>query len=84
LNAKLVRDMRATIINIETAFLHGNLDGEIYIDVPRGLELNKNSKILKKTIYGLVQSAREIYMKLNEVSKFVGFIGSKSDPCLWT
>jgi hypothetical protein len=40
--------------------------------------------ILKKTIYGLVQSNRKFYEKLINVLKVIGFYGSKSDPCLWT
>jgi hypothetical protein len=40
--------------------------------------------MLKKTIYGLVQSARNFYEKLINVLKVIGFYGSKSDPCLWT
>jgi hypothetical protein len=40
--------------------------------------------MLKKTFYGLVQSARKFYEKLINVLKVIGFYGSKSDPCLWT
>jgi hypothetical protein len=40
LKVKLARNMKATIFDIETAFLHGNLDEEIYMDVPSGLEFN--------------------------------------------
>ena len=82
--AKIVWKMKATIIDIETAFLHGNLDEESYMDVLPDLNLEPNKRlILRKTIYGLVQSAREFYKKLIEVLKLIGFVGSKSDPCLW-
>jgi hypothetical protein len=43
--------------------------------------------LLTKTIYGLVQSAREFYKKLMATLKLIGFKGNKSDPCLlskWT
>jgi hypothetical protein len=40
--------------------------------------------MLKKTIYGLVQSARNFYEKLINFLKVIGFHGRKSDPCLWT
>jgi hypothetical protein len=83
--AKLVWDMTSTVVVIETLFLHGDLDGEIYMEVPKGLEIKHNKKLmLKKTIYGLVQSARKFYEKLINVLKVIGFYGSKSDPCLWT
>jgi hypothetical protein len=83
--AKLVWNMTCTVIDIETACLHGDLDEEICMEVPKGLEI-KNNKILIlwKTIYGLVQSSRKFYEKLINVLKVIGFHGSKSDPCLWT
>jgi len=81
--AKLVSDMTSTVVDIETAFLHGDLDEEIYMDVPMGLSTDPNKKLLlRKTIYGLVQSARKFYEKLIDVLKVIGFEVSKSDPCL--
>jgi hypothetical protein len=83
--AKLVWDMTSTVVNIETAFLHGDLDEEIDMKVPQGLEIEHNKKLMmKKTIYSLVQSARNFYEKLINVLKVIDFYGSKSDPCLWT
>jgi hypothetical protein len=83
--AKLVWYMTSTVVDIETAFLHGDLDEEIYMEVPKGLEIEHNKKLmLKNTIYGLVQSARKFYEKPINVLKVIGFYGSKSDPCLWT
>jgi hypothetical protein len=37
---------------------------------------------LNKTIYGLIQSARQFYIKLAEALKSCGFIGSEVDTCL--
>jgi hypothetical protein len=34
--------MKATVIDIENAFLHGNLDEEIYIKSLPGLDVNNN------------------------------------------
>jgi hypothetical protein len=83
--AKLVWDITCAVVDIETAFLHGDLDEEIYMEVPKGLEIKDNKKlILRKTIYGLVQIARKFYEKLISVIKVIGFHESKSDPCLWT
>ena len=50
--AKIVWSMKAKIIDIETACLHGNLDKEIYIDVLPGLgvELTKRL-VIRKAIY---------------------------------
>jgi hypothetical protein len=83
--SKFVWDMTSTVVDFETAFLHGNLDKEIYMYVPMGLSIGPNKKLLlRKTIYGLVQSVRKYYEKLIDVLKAIGFEGSESDPCLWT
>jgi hypothetical protein len=66
--SKLVWDVTSTVVDIETAFLHGNSDKEIYMDVPMGLSIGPNKKLLlRKTIYGLVQSAKKFYEKLINV-----------------
>jgi hypothetical protein len=83
LTAKLLWDLQARIVDVETAFLHGNLQEEIYMNVPKGLSQDDNTCLLsKKTIYGLVQSAREFYNKLLSTLKSMGFTENKSDPCL--
>ena len=72
---KLIWKLQASIVDFETAFLHGNLKEKIYMNIPEGMESNKNEcLLLNKTIYGLVQSAREFYRRLIEVFKSVGFI----------
>jgi hypothetical protein len=48
---------------------------------------SKHFLFLTKTIYGLVQSAREFYKELMATLKSIGFKVNKSDPCLllkWT
>jgi hypothetical protein len=40
--------------------------------------------LLKKTIYGLVQSARQFYKKLMKTLRNIGFTGGRADPCLVT
>jgi hypothetical protein len=77
--------LKGKIVDIETAFLHGNLKETIYMEILKGMEANENEcLILKKTIYGLVQSAREFYKKLVLALKGCGFQGNSVDPCLWT
>jgi hypothetical protein len=83
LTAKLLWYLQASIVDVETAFLHGNLQEEIYMNVPKGLNQDDYTcLLLKKTIYGLVQSAREFYNKLLSTLKSMGFTENKSDPCL--
>ena len=81
---KLIWKLQASIIDVETAFLQGNPQEEVYVNIPEGMESNNNEcLLLNKAIYGLVQSAREFYRTLIEVLKSVGFIKNKSDPCLF-
>jgi hypothetical protein len=40
--AKFVWNMTCSVVDIETAFLHGDLDEEIYMEVPKGLEIKHN------------------------------------------
>jgi hypothetical protein len=85
LSAKLLWYLQASIVDVETAFLHGDLQEEIYMNVPKGMNQDDNTCILlKKTIYGLVQSAREFYNMLLSTLKSMGFTKNKSDPCLLT
>jgi hypothetical protein len=56
----LTWNLSGKVINIETAFLPGDLKETIFMEIPKGKDSNKNEcLILKRTIYGLVQSARE-------------------------
>jgi hypothetical protein len=62
--AKLIWNLEASIFNVETASLHGELQEEIYMNIPEGMSYDsKHCLLLTKTIYGLVQSAREFYKK---------------------
>jgi Reverse transcriptase (RNA-dependent DNA polymerase) len=81
--AKIMWGLQASIIDVETAFLHGKLNEEIYMNAPDGMDVKGNKCLqLKKTIYGLVQSAREFYKRLICELKDLGFTENKSDPCL--
>ena len=76
--------LTAKVVDIETAFLHGDLKETIYMEIPKGMKAEDNEcLILNKTIYGLVQSAREFYNKLVSALKDCGFKASSVDPCLW-
>jgi Reverse transcriptase (RNA-dependent DNA polymerase) len=80
---KRIWNLKACIVDVETAFLLGDLQEEIYMNIPKGMNSNPNDcLLLTKTIYGLVQSAREFYKKLFAVLKLIGFTESKSDPYL--
>jgi hypothetical protein len=56
--AKLIRDLQASIVDVETAFLDGDLQVDIYMSIPEGMNQDTNTCLLfRKAIYVLVQSA---------------------------
>ena len=78
------------VVDIETVFLYGVLDEKIYMKIQEGLEDYMDTSfwgdeclILDKTIYGLVQAARQFHRKLTEVmEKETGFKKCMADECL--
>ena len=58
------RNCVGEIIDVEMTFLHGDLEEEIYMTIPKGYKefLNQNLDykcfVLRKSIYGLVPAAR--------------------------
>ena len=82
---EMVLKLKSRIIDIETAFLNGELEEEIYMDVPEGMEAEPDEcLLLLKSLYGLVQSARQFFSKFREVLLRLGFSQSRSDPCLFS
>ena len=83
---KLVLRLDAKIADVETAFLHGDLNPgeEIYMECPDGIGAKPDEVVLlQQTIYGLVQSARQFYLKTVKILRELGFEGGTVDPCLW-
>jgi Reverse transcriptase (RNA-dependent DNA polymerase) len=57
--SKLIWNLKGCIVDVETAFLHGELQEEIYMNIPEGMNSESNNcLLLSKTIYGHVQSAK--------------------------
>ena len=70
-------------VDMETAFLYGELDEEIYMLRPEGLGNQPDQCVkLEKSMYGLVQAARQYYTFFVKMLKKVGFKVLKADPCL--
>ena len=72
---QMIQGYCCKLIDIETAFLHGELgDGEeIYMNCPEGMDSDGSEcLLLLKTIYGLVQSSRAYSKKFKEVLLGIG------------
>jgi hypothetical protein len=81
---EMILKLRSKIMDIETAFLNGDLEEEIYMEAPDGLDCESDECVLLlKSIYGLVQSARQFYLKLRMILLSLGMKQSVADPCLF-
>ena len=62
--------------DVKNAFLHGDLEEEIYMDVSLGYMANSKDKIvckLQRTLYGLKQSPKAWFGRLNSAMRKYGF-----------
>ena len=80
----IVKGWQGRIIDVVTAFLNGDLEEEVYLEVPEGYNgCNENEcLLLLKSMYGLAQSARQWWKKIVSVLKSIRFKLSLADPCL--
>jgi hypothetical protein len=55
-------------MDVNSSFLNGNLEEEVYIEQPEGFILSENKDYvckLKKELYGLKQALREWFSRLD-------------------
>lgn len=68
-------------MDVKNAFLHGDLEEEIYMEQPQGYVQDPSLVCrLKKSLYGLKQAPRAWYAKMDSYLLSQGFIRCKSDP----
>ncbi|CAL5335650.1 unnamed protein product [Camellia sinensis] len=69
-------------LDVKNAFLNGDLEEEVYMDIPAGLETTSNfNKVcrLRKSLYGLKQSPRAWFERFTKAVKGYGFVQCQSD-----
>ncbi|KAL5851655.1 hypothetical protein ACOSQ3_006773 [Xanthoceras sorbifolium] len=73
-------------LDVKTAFLHGDLEEEIYMRQPEGFkEAGKENLVcrLKKSLYGLKQAPRQWYKKFDSFMSSSGFTRCQADHCCY-
>jgi len=68
-------------LDVKSAFLHGELNEEIYVQQPTGfMKIGEEEKVykLRKALYGLIQAPRAWYNKIENYFLHNGF-----ERCLW-
>ncbi|RVW97878.1 Retrovirus-related Pol polyprotein from transposon RE1 [Vitis vinifera] len=73
-------------LDVHNAFLHGNLQEEVYMTPPPGLRRQGENLVcrLRKSIYGLKQASRNWFSTFTATVKSAGYIQSKADYSLFT
>ena len=86
----MVEKLDSLVMDVETAFLHGDIEEEIFMKSPIGMEeIDPGSSPeecyqLKKGIYGLCQAARQFWKEFVDTirQESFGFQVSPADPCM--
>ena len=81
-----IHDLELEQLDVKTAFLHGDLDEDIYMEQTIGFVVDGKSNLvckLKKSLYGLKQSPRQWYKRFDHFMLENGFDKSIKDACAY-
>ena len=73
-------------LDVKNAFLNGDLEEEVYMEIPPGFNNEHDAgKVckLKKALYGLKQSPRAWFDRFNRFVKSLGYVQAQSDHTLF-
>ena len=82
-------DLEAYQLDVKTAFLNGELEEEIYMEIPDGYECDEKTKStkvfkLQKALYGLKISPKKWNNKFTKEVEDLGLQNDIDEPCLFT
>ena len=79
-------DLKLEQLDVKTAFLHGDLKEEIYMDQPKGFKVKGKERMvckLKKSLYGLKQAPRQWSKKFDSFMVGHGYTRTNADHCVY-
>ncbi|GJY05529.1 copia protein [Tanacetum coccineum] len=80
-------DLHLEQLDIKTAFLHGDLDEDIYMTKPKGFQLARKKENLecrlKEILYELKQALRQWYLKFDNFMQRAGYKRCAMDHYSW-
>ncbi|KAJ7009759.1 Retrovirus-related Pol polyprotein from transposon TNT 1-94 [Populus alba x Populus x berolinensis] len=79
-------NLKVEQLDVKAAFLHGDLDEEIYMEQPEGFEAKGKDQLvskLKKSLYGLKQAPTQWYKKFDSFMVDHGYDRTTSDHCVF-
>ena len=82
-----VNDLEVRHLDIKTAYLYGDLDEDIYMNIPEWYDDSEEGHLyvykLNRGIYGLKQAGRQWNKKLDKSLRDAGFLRSEQEPCIY-
>nr|GEZ45992.1 putative reverse transcriptase, RNA-dependent DNA polymerase, Gag-polypeptide of LTR copia-type [Tanacetum cinerariifolium] len=85
LTVAVKRDWIIHQLDVNNAFLHGDLNEEIYMKIPQGFSREGETRVchLRKSLYGLKQASHNWYHKFTTFLLSLNFKQSKADHSLF-
>ena len=80
------QDLKIEQLDAKTAFLHGDLEEEIYMQQPEGFEVKMKEDLVckfKNSLYGLKQAPRQWYKKFESFMVGHGYQRTTADYCVY-
>ena len=80
------KDFHLEQLDVKIAFLHGDLDEDIYMAQPHGFEVKGKEKLvyrLKKILYGLKQEPQQWYLKFDRFMHEHEYSRCHSNHCVY-
>ncbi len=79
-------DMELEQMDVKTAFLHGDIEEDLYMEQPEGFSQPGEEQLvckLTKSLYGLKQSPRQWYKKFDSFMIRIGYMRCEYDCCIY-